>query len=238
MLTQGRRQDPQRVSAGMVYSELDLLARRFPDDPLVALAFAQAELANPEVSPAVGISRAYERLDRFRARIDARSPPPGERPLLAATDGEVPAEEAARPVSLDDLRAGSARQWKDFYERMEPARAEAFVRRELLARPGSLDLWLMLGETFEAQSRREAAIELYELIQRMVPEGRTRRAIAALLASSGADPARVEQNIAEACRLEKREAPDIDMLFILARSLVTSEAEQNRGIETLSGLWS
>jgi hypothetical protein len=212
MLAAARDADPQRVSPAMVLEELEELARRFDRDPLAALALARAELRNTDLSPAIAVERAYERLDRMRER--------------------------APRTALDELRPGSARQWKDFYQGLDPARAEEFVRRELALEPGSLDLWLMLGETFQAQERRREAVELYELVQRMVPDGKTRRAIASLLASSGADPNRVEQNLHEACRLEGRQAPDADMEFTLARALLNGGPEQRaRGLDILAALW-
>jgi hypothetical protein len=95
----------------------------------------------------------------------------------------------------------------------------------------------MLGETLVAQDRRAEAITLFELVARMVPDGETHRALARLYAEAGADPAKVETAIAAAVKLEGRKAPDVDLLYTLARVLTGNTAGVSRGLQVLAGLW-
>jgi len=254
VLRAARAAQPQELSSAQVRSDLAELALRFPDDPAVALAQAASELEQEDIAPAVRVARAFERLERFRAHIqelaqlrDASKSeqPPLERPELESRDGEGeadafesrPVQAAAPRTSLESLRAGSTGAWKEFYERLEPARAESFVRRELAERPGSLELWRMLGETLEAQGRGQEAIELFELVARMVPDGPTHRALARLHARAGAEVSRVEAAIAAAVKLEGRSAPDADLLYDFALAQTSSDAGLQRGVQVLASLW-
>ena len=73
------------------------------------------------LSPALAIDRAYRRLDAFRNSTSGRS--------------------------LDALRPGSSRLWKDFYSDLDARQAEEFVRAELEG-PREADLAIVpSGET-------------------------------------------------------------------------------------------
>ena len=250
VLQDARAAQPQLLPGQLVRKELADLALRFPDDPAVPLAQARAELDQEDIAPAVRVARAFDRLERFSAHVDElgsagknerRNPPlPLGRdvaiPTVQADDLTLRPAASPRP-SLDSLRPGSTGAWKDFCQRLEPARAESFVRRERDERPGSLELWRMLGETLAAQGRRGEAIELFELIARMVPDGQTHRALARLYSEAGFDPARVEQAIAAAVKLEGRSTADVDLLYTLARALTSTEAGLARGLQVLASLW-
>ncbi|HTF87532.1 MAG TPA: hypothetical protein VK843_03925 [Planctomycetota bacterium] len=261
VLRDARAADPAHVSATLVRSELADLSLRFPEDPAVALAQARAELDQEDITPAVRVARAYDRLDRFAGHLDELAASRAALKAARALDEKPSGDDAARidpgaardddsdPAaartsaarlerpSLDSLRAGATGAWKDFYQSLEPARAEALVRDELGRRPGSLELWRMLGETLVAQDRRGEAIQLYELVTRMVPDGKTQRALAKLYADAGADPARVDSAIAAVVKLEARKSPDLDLMYTLAKSLTGSQAGQSRGLLILASLW-
>lgn len=275
VLREARHSQPPVIGTEQLRADLAELSARFPDDPGVALGLAQAELDQEDISPAVRVARAYERLDRFREHIDdmamlkaiaeaeslsspSRSPSQDDstaRPDPSLRSGaaqrsrgaaggsveiaELPEKKLVRVKrpSLDSLRPGSTGAWKDFYQALEPARAEQFVRAELDRRPGSLELWRMLGETLAAQDRHEEAIRLFELVARMVPDGKTHRALARLYADVAADTAKVESAIASAVTLEARKTPDVDLLYALARSLSSTPQGETRGIQVLAGLW-
>ncbi len=71
----------------------------------------------------------------------------------------------------------------------------------------------------------------------MVPDGQTHRALARLYAEGGGEYAKVEIAIRAAVQLEGRKAPDVDLLYTLARVLTTSQAGVPRGLTVLEGLW-
>lgn len=240
VLRRARAAVPDRISAESVRNDLSELADRLPDDPGIALALARAELDQDDLPPAVRVARAYDRLDRFLLKLEdaARSDAPGGSD--SKDDSSAPLSRIRQPAvrpSLERLRPGATRAWKDFYQELEPARAEAFVRAEMEERPGSLELWHMLGETLVAQDRRGEATALYELVARMVPDGQTHRALASLYADSGVDLAKVESAIAAAVQLEGRKAPDVDLLFHLGRALTTAQPGDARGLQILASLW-
>jgi tetratricopeptide (TPR) repeat protein len=255
VLQDARAALPSEVSAQLVRGDLAELAMRYPDDPAVALAQARSELDQEDIAPAVRVARAFERLERFREHLDqmARDAKVAasledERAALRGSfvaaseliDPERVEPRAPKPtvqLSLESLRPGSTLAWKDFYQELEPARAEAFVRAELEARPGSLELWRMLGESLAAQGRRGEAIELFSLVARMVPDGPTHRALVRLYAQAGQDSARVEQAVAAVLQLEGRKAPDVDLLYDYALGQSSSEAGMGRSLQVLAGLW-
>ncbi len=265
VLRDARAALPERISAESVRADLAELALRFPNDPGVVLAQARAELDQEDIAPAVRVARAYDRLDRFLARLDeaaiataaqlkAERAAALAKPVARGKAGRNPTPRAVmdmlipsrattlRPAkgqrqSLDQLRPGSTGAWKDFYQSLEPARAEAFVRSELLRSPGSLELWRMLCEALVAQGRRAEATRLFELMARMVPAGKTHRALADLYAGTGAVPAKVQASIAAAVLVEGRTAPDVDLLFLLARELTSTPQGMTQGLQVLEGLW-
>ncbi|MBI5432218.1 MAG: tetratricopeptide repeat protein [Planctomycetes bacterium] len=201
-----------QITPALRAGRLDTLAKRFPTDPWVALELAKLDVGSAPSLPAVGVARAYERLRRFRS----------------STLNEA----------LDTLRAGSVRRWKNFYASLDPERAEEFVRGELEKRAGSIETWLMLGECLADRGKPDEAVELYEFVQRMVPDGQTRRAIAWLLSSSGRKLERVQENIDVAMRLENATTPDLDLEFTQARAFCNAgPSSRDTGIEVLARLW-
>ncbi len=212
VLSEAHAADPEQFPDTLVQSELESLALRLPRDPLVALHLARGDLETVGLSPALAIDRAYRRLDGFRA-----------------TTGNLP---------IDELRPGTSRLWKDFFAGLDPERAERFVRTELRARPGSLDLWTMLGETYEAQGRLREAIDLYETVQQMVPDARGRLRIAWLQATLGEPHERIEDHLAAAEELDPLVSRGARLQFITARSLFNSPGEsQATALQMLATLW-
>ena len=259
VLRAARAAQSQSVPASLVRSDLAELALRFRDDPAVALAQAGMELDQEDIAPAVRVARAYELLDRFREHIEdlahatnasatsqqaaavgTRAGDPSDEGLAGTRADPLDSRRPQAPApttSLESLRAGSTGAWKDFYQGLEPARAEAFVRRELEQRPGSLELWRMLGETLQAQGRRSDAITLFELVARMVPDGPTHRALARLYAEAGAETRLVEAAIAAVLKLEGRAALDLDLSYDLALAQASSEAGLAPSLQVLANLW-
>ena len=128
------------------------------------------------------------------------------------------------------------RGWKELLQELDPARAERFVRGELPHDAGSLELWLMLGETLEAQARYPEAIAHYELVLRMMPEAATRGRAAALLASYGVDHDRTSRMLE---RLEAMKGSSgSDLAYWRARSQARSGGlERSQAIAALAQLW-
>ncbi|MCE9594927.1 MAG: tetratricopeptide repeat protein [Planctomycetes bacterium] len=212
LMDEAALQAKDQVTPTLRAARLEALSKRFPADPWVALELAKLDVVSAPTLPAVGVSRAYERLRRFRISTQQRA--------------------------IEILRRDATRQWKDFYARLDPTRAEDFVRLELEKRPGSIETWLMLGECLTDRGKPNEAVELYEFVQRMVPDGKTRRAIAWLLSATGRDVDRVRESIDVVMRLERTTAPDLDLEFTQARSYCNSGAtSRDAGIEILARLW-
>lgn len=204
---------PDLLDSGLVLQQLTTLQARFHDDPLIPLARAELELRANRTGSAVQLTKALSHLEGFL--------------------------EEQEDTALESLRRGSTRAWLDFFILRDPLRAHRFVMRQRELRPESLDLWRMLGETHIALGQRTEAIELYEQLHRMLPDGAVSRALARLYAGSGVDDERVQEFIKYAIRLDKISARDFGLQLIRARSLInsTSPSSRNEGIKILSGLW-
>lgn len=205
---QGGHIGPARAKA-----ELEALALRLPDHPLVALARAGAELRALPHSPAIGIGRAFALLDGWRKQH-------GQRPI-------------------NSLLEGAARRWFEFYVEVDPRRAEQFATHELELDPGDLEPWLMIGEALRAQGRLDEALLQFDVASTMIPEGRILRLRAEIIADLGRDHMRVEQMIERTRQMEGTQKPDPSLAFLRARSLVnTNPGTLPAGIELLIELWS
>ncbi len=202
---------PTHVPRASVAAELEILGHRIPDDPLIALARAREELVAAGSYSYVRVKRAYESLDLFRK------------------------ENAGRP--LDELRQGASRAWMQFYAALDPRRAETFIRDELVLQPGSLDLWILHGETLVAQDRWDAAIEHFETVLTMMPDSSTRRHLVRLLADYGSDLERLEEQAAAILGIDG-DPTDVEVHFHMGRGLARAGGEKlDRGIELLAKLW-
>jgi tetratricopeptide (TPR) repeat protein len=200
--------------ASVVRAELVKLEERFPDDPLVLLELARSDLDDGAVTPETRLARSLQRLTVFRERI------------------------AGTP--FESLRTGSTEAWVEFYLERDPRRARELVLDQLQLLPASIDLWRMLGRTEVALGARKAAIETYETLLRMLPEGDTARAIARLLSETGEDHPRVKALIAQTAKLERGRGKDFDLQLIQARSFVNdlkSVKTRTQGISQLELLW-
>ena len=213
ILDQAMLSAPDLMDSGLITEQLDTLEARFQQDPLIPLAKAELDLKTTRSSPGVQLSKALNRLQDFLQRNDG--------------------------VALDALRPGSSRAWLQFFIVRDPERAHRFVLEQRKLRPESLDLWRMLGETYEALGRNLEAIALYEQIHSMLPDGAVARSLARLYADSGEDDARVREFIKYAIKLDKVPPRDFGLQLIQARSLINSvtPSARNEGIEILAGLW-
>jgi hypothetical protein len=200
------------LSAAGLLVELDALALRLPEDPLVALAQARYELLTHPENRRIGVERAWNRLEKFRA-----------------ASGDVP---------LDSLRRGATQAWLGLYETYAPELGERLVRAELARRPEDLDLWLMLGRCFEAQNEPTRALEHYEALRRMLPDTRAIARICELLAELGTDHARLERELSQWSSLDRLSPEAPRPRFLRGKSLVVGrQGVAIEGLELLSGLW-
>jgi hypothetical protein len=200
------------LSAAGLLVELDALALRLPQDPLVALAQARYELLTHPENRRIGVERAWNRLEKFRA-----------------ASGDVP---------LDSLRNGATQAWLGLYETYAPELGERLIRAELAQRPEDLDLWLMLGRCYEAQNDPTRALEYYEALRRMLPDTRAIARICELLAKLGTDHARLERELSQLSALDRLPPEAPRPRFLRGKSLVVGrQGVAAEGLELLSGLW-
>lgn len=202
---------PMSVPSAAVAAELEILSKHLPEDPLIALAQAREQLAAGEDYSYVRVRRAFAQLDAFRR--------------------------TTRDQPLDQLRPGASRSWMQFYAKLDPRGAEDFVRQELMLDPGSLDLWILLGEALDAQGRWSEAIAHFELVLEMMPDSSTRRRLVRLLATYGNDRERLEEHVTAVVEMDG-DPTDVEMNYYLALGLVNEgEVSLDRGLAMLEKLW-
>lgn len=190
---------------------LDALILQRPADPAVALARAKVDILTHPVDPVRGLGVAFERLSAFR--------------------------ETTQYVPIESLRRDASHGWFEIYLEHDPPAAEAFARAERIERPGSWDLWHMVGQAIEAQGDHERALEQYTKLIRIVPASRTLRRTAGILADQGVDVAFMQTAIQQIQAAEKG-GPDPELALLLARTMVNAGSSmQDAGIEALEKLW-
>ena len=134
---------------------LDSIARRYPDDPVVALT--ALELQDIEDG---------ERGARARGILDRLHGPSGRR-------------------TLEELRPGSTRRWVDMLVGVAPEVAYELVEGDLAIEPGNLNLWLLSGVVAEARGYEEEARIAYETLLAIDPVAGIGYALAELLIEQG-----------------------------------------------------
>jgi tetratricopeptide (TPR) repeat protein len=147
--------DPPLESRRGLLAEIEV---RFPTQPLVALARAELEIERDPRKPEIALNRAVEVLDEFRAATNQRS--------------------------LDELDPGSSLPWFEFLERATPDAAEALLRSELQAAPGSVEMWLTLASFLEEHGRKTEALSLYTDLCEMSESPRAHLGAARLMGRS------------------------------------------------------
>lgn len=192
------------------HSELERLATHLPRDPVLVLGLAERDLDVRE-GPAIGLARALQRLDDFRR--------------------------ATQWVPLEELNPGATGEWFRFHLRTDPKRAEAFIEEELTRSPEHLDLWIFLGQAYEAQGRLADAREQYETITSMIPHPDGLMHLGGLVAIFGTDHSLVETSLRRAALLLGVPVESPELEFVRARSLVNSGPRQiDNGIAKLGSL--
>ncbi len=202
----------EAISEAAYRAELAALAARRPSDPAVVLARARFDLASAEGS-SLGADHALERLQRFRS--------------------------AHRGTALDTLRSGAGLEWARFLTRLDPQRAEELVLDELALVPDLVDVWIQLGEIFEAEGRLRDAYEHYEHVLKMIPDSRVHRRLAQLSALFGEDPAVVAQHLRQARELDGAAGPTTRDRLTLASARANAGGDARaQGVRELAELWS
>ena len=174
---------------------LAAVAERFPDDPAVPLARAEHELIADKHNPALGVARAYAHLDRF-------------------------IEDHPR-TSLEDLRSGSTVNWGRFLLALDPERAESFARAQLLAKPGSLELWIFTGEILQAIGDLKGALQHVQTVHRMAPrDGRVLRKLAELEVKNGVPRAFIARRIQQVREVQNLKDTDPQLSYWRAMAIM------------------
>jgi hypothetical protein len=121
--------------------------------------------------------------------------------------------------SLDELEPGSAEAWAEFFLSENPREAEEMIRAELPLSPGSPGLWRLLAEAMEGQGKSDEAFDHYATATNILPDTRTMRQAAAILAQRGNDQELLDQTIDRIRYIERLTEPDRELDLLRARSL-------------------
>ena len=211
-IDEGLRSSPPLWTRARCDEELEALRARHPDDPRVVVAQARLDLGTDELKPVFLVSRAYARLERF---------------LEAHPDDTV-----------EGLAPGSLAEWVDFHLALDPSRALSFVERERDRAPGTLAPWILIGRVRAANGDYARALDDLAVVQRLAPTGATLREYVRIRLRSAWQPEGVEALASQIQRIEAREAPDAELVRLIARAhfqLGTHGAQ--RACEVLEPAW-
>ncbi|MEM9379473.1 MAG: hypothetical protein AAGB93_05930 [Planctomycetota bacterium] len=165
---------PQRgaLTRARALEMLDAIARRYPNDPVVALVQLEME----DIEDGVRGARARGILDRLHG-------PSGQR-------------------TLEQLRPGSTRRWVEMLVGVAPEVAYDLVQRDLAIEPGNLNLWLLSGVVAEARGEGEEARIEYETLLAIDPAAEIGYLLAELLISQGEEGGDLESILSSADRAQ------------------------------------
>lgn len=171
----------------------ELLAE-WPDDPRAVLAAAELDLSLDALNPKLGVTRAYARLDRFRA--------------------------AHPDVTLESMGEGALRGWARFESKLDPRRALALLERELALEPQRMTTWHEYGRALEAAGRTQDARETLELAVRISPDGAVLREILRLRSSAELPVEGIEAAAQAILAAEGKPSGDAHLVLLVARCYV------------------
>jgi len=203
---------PSAVTPGEVATLLADLQRHLPDDPRVALALAERDRALDPRNPAMGVARAFLRLETFRA------------------------EHAGR--TLEGLQPGAADAWAAFYRSIDPEAARAFLESEREREPANLELWLQLGRLYRLQDDLRTAVRILIQAGRMSPDARIQREVAATYAAAAMPPSALRDPLRAAGRADESEGTIFAALIEAQSGLRQSSPRAwAAAIKLLAPLW-
>ncbi|MCH2102790.1 MAG: hypothetical protein MK297_02130 [Planctomycetes bacterium] len=190
---------------------LQELAKFAGQDPRIPIAIARLDLLEQAENPALGVARAFRRLDNF---------------LRAAGD-----------VGLADLHSGTERAWLEFYLQYGPEQALEFCREQLKLSPGVQSLWLGEVRALSALGRYKEALAAAKDLMRMSPTGALYEEVAHCLQASGASARDVEDQLRKAQRLS--DGLSLNAKLTRAKSLLSVKGERtaSQAITVLAKAW-
>lgn len=205
------KRNGQSPEVGEFFVQLEEVALHLPEDPLLTVKLAALDIETELIDPAAGVDRAFARLDRFRAKTE---------------------------FTLNQLRPGTAKKWVAFIATIDTTKAEELVESELLRRPGDLELWLLRGQVFSAQGNPNRALENCKILLQMSRSTRVLRAMASLLADTGAPFKDVQPLLKEISERDGDKDGDIELLLTRLRSTFNQEdALRANTVNVLRNLW-
>lgn len=191
-LERARESTAAPIGRDRVQALVSDLLNEWPDDPRVIVAQAELDLDDDPLNPALGVSRAYARLDRFRAQH------PG--------------------VPLEKLGAGAMRAWARFYTRLDPGRAVKVLEDELALEPQRLETWQEYARALDQAGKPDEARKQLEYAVRISPSGGLLREILRMRSEAELPPERIEASAQEILAAEGRTEGDAELGLLLARS--------------------
>ena len=182
-----------------------------PDDPRIPLALARIDLQQHSDNPALGVARAFRRLDNF----------------LRVKGG----------AGLADLHAGTEEDWLNFYLRYGPEQALSFCRSQLKLSPGVGSLWLGEVKALRALGRHEEALQAAGQVLQMTPSADLYEEIAGCLQATGAPTKQVEDQLVKARQFGAELS--VNAMLTRTKSLLAVNGERTAGqaINVLSKVW-
>jgi tetratricopeptide (TPR) repeat protein len=180
----------QRLGTARVEAALEQLIKRFPRDPLPALAHARLRAESEKRNPALVADLVAHAFEELRER----------------TSG----------TTLEDLRPEAPAEWGALLLDLAPEAAETAMLEDLALRPGDLTLWRLLTEAIAAQGHTADARALYRALTVMSNDPATHHAYAWFLLERGATRDEIQAEIMAAAQAGPNPALKDRALFVSA----------------------
>ncbi len=197
-----------------VVDGLRQLCERFPRDPLPALELLRLRVERERRNPALVVELIERALETLR--------------------------DETNHVPLDELRPGTATAWGRFLVTHAPAVAEEALIEDLTARPGDLDLWIILAEALAAQGRRDDATALFTAVIAMSDHPGAHLGYAWHLTENGGPLAAIVEQLAIVSDFRDLSPADREReRFVRALALLrySDNPPLDRVLDTLERMW-
>ena len=203
---------PPKILTSDAAEVLEMIASFSKPDPRFALLFAKLDLQKTPDNPAMGVARAFRRLDNY----------------IANTSRE----------GIADILPGAEDAWIDFYMEHGPEQALKFCREQLRLSPGAYSLWLAEVRALRQLGHTEEALAAAYDLTKITPTAALYEEIAACLRESGATVREVEAELAKAYQLAGGEL-SVSGMLTRTKSLLSVRGEKaaSQAISALTRIW-
>lgn len=203
---------PPKLLSSDAAGALETISTYAKRDPRIPLLMAKLDLQKDPDNPAMGVTRAFRRLQNYIA----------QNPKLG----------------IADLLPGAEVAWAHFYGQHGPEQALNFCRQQLLLSPGAYSLWIAEVRALRDLGQTAEALEAAHTLLKINATAEVYEEIAACLQESGATVKAIEAELAKAYEVNSGSL-SVAAMLTRTKSLLSVRGERaaSQSISLLTRIW-